>query len=102
MAGPGRCQRGHRTAPNVRKFIILTGFSRCQASSIGRVSRRPQPPSDIQGFCMTTSFPETKTGLRLGFAAAVAACAVFALFAGSPARADAKVLAKVNGLETRA
>ena len=37
---------------------------------------------------MTTSFPETKSGLRLGFAAAVAACAVFALIAGSPARAD--------------
>ena len=50
---------------------------------------------------MTTSFPETKTGLRLGFAAAVAACAVFALFAGSPARADDKVLAKVNGVEIK-
>ena len=46
---------------------------------------------------MTTSFPETKTGLRLGFAAAVA----LALFAGSPARADDKVLAKVNGVEIR-
>ena len=50
---------------------------------------------------MTTSFPETKTGLRLGFAAAVAACAVFALIAGSPARADDKVLAKVNGVEIK-
>ena len=46
---------------------------------------------------MTTSFPETKTGLRLGFAAAVA----LALFAGSPARADDKVLAKVNGVEIK-
>jgi len=50
---------------------------------------------------MTTSFPETKTGLRLGFAAAIATCAVFALFAGSPAHADDKVLAKVNGVEIR-
>jgi peptidyl-prolyl cis-trans isomerase C len=46
---------------------------------------------------MTTSFPETKTGLHLGFAAAVA----LALFAGSPARADDKVLAKVNGVEIK-
>src|SRR5262249_48997855 len=46
---------------------------------------------------MTTSFPETKTGLRLGFAA----FAVFALIAGSPARADDKVLAKVNGVEIK-
>jgi peptidyl-prolyl cis-trans isomerase C len=46
---------------------------------------------------MTTSFPETKTGLRLGFAAAIA----LALFAGSPARADDKVLAKVNGVEIK-
>src|SRR5215475_4567748 len=46
---------------------------------------------------MTTSFPETKTGLRLGFAAAVA----LALIAGSPARADDKVLAKVNGVEIK-
>ena len=46
---------------------------------------------------MTASFPETKTGLRLGFAAAVA----LALLAGSPARAEDKVLAKVNGVEVK-
>lgn len=46
---------------------------------------------------MTASFPDTKTGLRLGLAAAVA----LALFAGSPARADDKVLAKVNGVEIK-
>ena len=46
---------------------------------------------------MTTSFPETKTGLRLGFAVAVA----LALIVGSPARADDKVLAKVNGVEIK-
>jgi peptidyl-prolyl cis-trans isomerase C len=50
---------------------------------------------------MTTSFPETKTGLRLGFATAVATCAFFALLTGSPARADDKVLAKVNGVEIK-
>jgi len=50
---------------------------------------------------MTTSFPETKTGLRLGFAAAVGACAILALIAGSPARAEDKVLAKVNGVEIK-
>mgnify|MGYP000259329176 CR=1 FL=1 len=50
---------------------------------------------------MTTSFPETKTGLRPGFAAAAAACVVFAVLAGSPARADDKVLAKVNGVEIK-
>jgi peptidyl-prolyl cis-trans isomerase C len=46
---------------------------------------------------MTTSFPETKPGLRLGFAVAVA----LALVAGSPARAEDKVLAKVNGVEIK-
>jgi peptidyl-prolyl cis-trans isomerase C len=46
---------------------------------------------------MTTSFPQTKTGLRFGFAAAVA----LALIAGSPARAEDKVLAKVNGVEIK-
>jgi peptidyl-prolyl cis-trans isomerase C len=46
---------------------------------------------------MTTSFPETKPGLRLGFAVAVA----LALIAGSPARAEDKVLAKVNGVEIK-
>jgi peptidyl-prolyl cis-trans isomerase C len=46
---------------------------------------------------MTTSFPEAKTGLRFGLAAALAV----ALLAGSPARADDKVLAKVNGVEIK-
>src|ERR1700752_188196 len=46
---------------------------------------------------MTTSFPETKTGLRLGFAAAVA----LALFAGCPPRAEDKGLAQVNGVEIK-
>src|SRR5262245_55636399 len=46
---------------------------------------------------MTTSFPETKNGLRLGFAAAIA----LALFAASPARAEDKVLAKVHGVEIK-
>ncbi|HEY5126330.1 MAG TPA: peptidylprolyl isomerase [Bradyrhizobium sp.] len=52
---------------------------------------------------MTTSFPETKTGPRLGFAAAVTGCLAMVLLAGLPARAeDANpVLAKVNGSEIR-
>jgi peptidyl-prolyl cis-trans isomerase C len=53
---------------------------------------------------MTTSFPETKTGLRLGLAsAAMASCLVMALLSGLPARADDAnpVLAKVNGSEIR-
>src|SRR5258708_22238410 len=52
---------------------------------------------------MTTSFPETKTGLRLGLAsAAVTGCIAVLLLAGLPLRAeDANpVLAKVNGSET--
>jgi peptidyl-prolyl cis-trans isomerase C len=48
---------------------------------------------------MTSSFPETKTGLRFGLAAA--GCLAVALLAGSPARADDPVLAKVNGSEIR-
>jgi peptidyl-prolyl cis-trans isomerase C len=53
---------------------------------------------------MTTSFPETKSGLRLGLAsAAVAGCLAMALFAAAPlVRAeDNPVLAKVNGSEIR-
>src|ERR1700732_4704076 len=57
---------------------------------------------------MTTSFPETKTGLRSGFArfglaAAATGCLAMALFAGHPLRAQEAnpVLAKVNGAEIR-
>jgi peptidyl-prolyl cis-trans isomerase C len=53
---------------------------------------------------MTTSFPETKTGLRLGLAsAAVTGCLAMVLLTGLPLRAeDANpVLAKVNGAEIR-
>jgi hypothetical protein len=39
------CQR--REA--VRKFIILTGFSRCQGGMIGRVSRRSKQAT-LHGF----------------------------------------------------
>lgn len=53
---------------------------------------------------MTTSFAETKTGLRLGLASlAAAGCLAAVLAAGLPARADDNpVLAKVNGSEIRA
>src|SRR5439155_21277223 len=53
---------------------------------------------------MITSFPETKTGLRLGLAsAAVAGCLALALLAGLPLHAQEAnpVLAKVNGSEIR-
>src|ERR1044072_9172534 len=50
---------------------------------------------------MTTSFPETKTGLRFGLAAALGVVLASRLLAGSPARADDKVLAKVNGVEIK-
>jgi peptidyl-prolyl cis-trans isomerase C len=67
---------------------------------------------------MTTSFPETKMGLRLGFAgfgftgfgftgfglasAAVTGCLAMVLLTGLPLRAeDNPVLAKVNGAEIR-
>ncbi len=52
---------------------------------------------------MTSSFPETKTGPRLGLAAAVTGCLAMVLLAGLPVRAqDANpVLAKVNGSEIR-
>jgi peptidyl-prolyl cis-trans isomerase C len=58
---------------------------------------------------MTTSFPETKTGLRAGFArfglasAAATGCLAMVLFAGHPLRAEEAnpVLAKVNGAEIR-
>src|SRR5512140_2538057 len=53
---------------------------------------------------MTSSFPETKTGLRLGLAsAAVSGALAMVLLAGLPVRAqDANpVLAKVNGAEIR-
>ena len=53
---------------------------------------------------MTASFPETKTGPRLGLAsAAMVGCLAMALLSGLPARADDAnpVLAKVNGSEIR-
>jgi peptidyl-prolyl cis-trans isomerase C len=53
---------------------------------------------------MTTSFPETKTGPRLGLVSAAAAgCLAMVLLAGLPLRAEEAnpVLAKVNGAEIR-
>src|ERR1700729_2357532 len=53
---------------------------------------------------MTTSFPETKTGPRLGLVSAtVAGCLAMVLFSARPVRAadDNPVLAKVNGSEIR-
>src|SRR4029453_4501268 len=87
----------------VKDFIILTDFSRCQADMIGRVSRRPKQPI-FEGFSMTISFPEMKTGLPLGLAAtAVTGCLAVVLLVGLPLPPqDANpVLAKVNGSEIR-
>src|SRR6266576_2952943 len=53
---------------------------------------------------MTSSFPETKTGLRLGLASAAATgCLALVLLASLPVRAEEAnpVLAKVNGAEIR-
>src|SRR6202162_4786423 len=53
---------------------------------------------------MTTSFQETKTGLRFGLAsAAVTGCLAVFLLAGVPVRAEEAnpVLAKINGAEIR-
>src|SRR5882762_5022094 len=51
---------------------------------------------------MTSSFPETKTGLRFGFAsAALTGCLALVLLSSLPVRADDAVLAKVNGSEIR-
>jgi peptidyl-prolyl cis-trans isomerase C len=52
---------------------------------------------------MTTSFPETKTGLRVGLAAAVTGCLALVLLTGVALRAEEAnpVLAKVNGAEIR-
>jgi peptidyl-prolyl cis-trans isomerase C len=49
---------------------------------------------------MTSSFPVTKTGLRMGLASVMAGCLAVALYTGA-ARAEDKVLAKVNGAEIR-
>ena len=48
---------------------------------------------------MTTSFPETKAGLRFGLASLAATACLAAILAASPVRAqDNPVLAKVNGV----
>src|SRR4051794_727689 len=52
---------------------------------------------------MISTFPETKTGLRPGLAAAVTGCVALLLFGGLPLLAQEAnpVLAKVNGAEIR-
>src|SRR3979409_830631 len=98
MAGPRACQRRQ----DVKEFIILTDFSRCQGAMIGRVFRRlSRPPSSRQGFCMTFPFPETQTRRRFGLASlkasltasltaslAVTGCLAALLATGLPVRAE--------------
>ena len=50
---------------------------------------------------MTTSFAVAKLGPRLFHASILAGCLALGLFVAGPARADDKVLAKVNGAEIR-
>src|SRR5215471_2772306 len=81
--------------------MILTDFSRCQGAPFGRVSGRPDHPETAQGFSMTTSFAVAKLGPRLFHASTLAGCLALGLFVAGPARAEDKVLAKVNGAEIR-
>src|SRR6201993_1466707 len=104
MAGPKPCQRrpearwrAFSNPPSVRDFMILTEFRVAKAPRLGECPPRPDCPSPTsQGFCMTFPFPVTKTG----FSATMAGLIAMALFAG-PARAEDKVLAKINGAEIR-
>jgi len=50
---------------------------------------------------MTTSFAVAKPSPRLFHALTIAGCLALGLFVGGPARADDKVLARVNGVEIR-
>src|SRR5216684_7206707 len=111
MAGLEACQRGwsHRfgapAGPGIHHFDRL--FALPMPDGWASVPPPSAFPSSRQGFCMTSPFPETKTGLRFGLATlAVTGClaAVLAIapVLGLPARAeDNPVLAKVNGAEIR-
>jgi peptidyl-prolyl cis-trans isomerase C len=71
---------------------------------LGECPAAPNSPIFDKDFSMTTSFPETKTGLRLSLAsAAITGALAVVLLTGLPVRAqDANpVLAKVNGAEIR-
>src|SRR6187399_2622840 len=100
MAGSGPCQLAS-ICQGIHHFDRL--FALPRRHDWASVPPPLPPPSSRQGFCMTTSFPETKTGLRYGLASlAATACLAAILAAGAPARAqDNPVLAKVNGAEIR-
>jgi peptidyl-prolyl cis-trans isomerase C len=100
MARLTPCQRRE----DVRKFIILTGFARCQCWMIGRVSAATRRLEE-QGFSMTALPSIVKSARHLGLAStALAGCIALALLAALPVRAQEAnpVLAKVNGAEIRA
>ena len=84
------------------KFIILTGFSRCQAPPIGRVSRRPTTPCLTLRILHDHLVPgnENRPAFRPCHGRRDL-CRFGPVCAGSPARADDKVLAKVNGVEIK-
>src|SRR5689334_4983817 len=100
MAGSGPCQRGSN-CQGIHHFDRL--FALPRPHDWASVPPPLPPPSSRQGFSMTTSFPETKAGLRFGLAAlAATGCLAAVLAAGLPVRAqDNPVLAKVNGVEIR-
>src|SRR6186713_385657 len=100
MAGSGPCQLAS-ICQGIHHFDRL--FALPRRYDWASVPPPLPPSSSRQGFCMTTSFPETKTGLRFGLASlAATACLAAILAASAPVRAqDNPVLAKVNGAEIR-
>src|SRR2546430_9316953 len=100
MAGSGPCQLAS-ICQGIHHFDRL--FALPRPHDWASVPPPLPPPSSRQGFSMTTSFSETKTGLRFGLASlAATACLAAILAAGLPVRAqDNPVLAKVNGVEIR-
>src|SRR4051794_22055665 len=99
MAGLGPCQRGS-FCQGIHHFDRL--FALPRPHDWASVPPPLPPPSSRQGFSMTTSFPETKTGLRFGLASLAATACLAAILAAGPVRAqDNPVLAKVNGVEIR-
>src|SRR5260370_34267306 len=109
MAGLGACQRGWRhrfgapAGPGIHHFDRL--FALPMPHDWASVPPPLASPSSRQGFCMTSPFPETKTGLRFGLAplaltGCLAAVLAFAPVLSRPAPAeDNPGLGKANAPE---
>src|SRR5581483_7068505 len=97
MAGLGPCQRRRPppagTAELSRNSLFCPSFALPTAPDWASVRPPDDPLPNVQGFSMTTSFPVTKTGF--------AAFSLAMVLLAGPARADDKVLAKVNGAEIK-